>query len=206
MDTGFLNNTANVLIICGTIVTVILLVIWVSNKKNLTITKEGIKIIDTYPYDILQSEIPGIDEWLKNKLRASILDNVDTLFGLMEGLEPLVRQLLLLGVLDEMSQRISLNGFAKILSSNTSKEQWVADRKRAIISKVRAHESELSLTSINAAADDVLAFIVHEFALRTRMACEKKILVYEKQVKKAPNRLKPLIKRNQQYIEVLKTL
>lgn len=205
MDTGFLNNTANVLIICFTIVVIILLIIWISIRRNVTITKEGIKIIDPYPYDTFSVQIPGIDEWLKNKLRSVMLDNVDSLFGMMNGLDPIVRQTLLLAVLDEISQRISVNGFAKVLTNSDQCDRWIKDRKHAIMSKVNAYENDISSDNIGRALDNVLAYIKHEFALRTRMACEKKLLVYEKYAKQS-GRVKALIKKNNDYIEELKKL
>lgn len=205
MDTGFLNNTANVLIICFTIITIILLILWISMRRNVSVTKEGIKIIDPYPYDTFATQIPGIDEWLKNKLRSVMLDNVDSLFGMMNGLDPIVRQTLLLAVLDEVSQRISINGFTKILTNNIQCENWIKDRKHSILSKVSAYENDISVDNISRSLDNVLNFIKHEFAIRTRMACEKKLLVYEKYVKRS-GRIKALIKKNNNYIEELKKL
>lgn len=205
MDTGFLNNTANVLIICFTLIVIIILIIWISMRRNVSVTKEGIKIIDPYPYDTFATQIPGIDEWLKNKLRSVMLDNVDSLFGMMNGLDPIVRQTLLLAVLDEISQRISVNGFAKILTNEPQCDRWIKDRKYAILSKVSAYENDISIDTISRSLDNVLAFIKHEFAIRTRMACEKKLLIYEKYVKQS-GRVKALIKKNNSYIEELKKL
>lgn len=205
MDTGFLNSTANVLVICFTFIIFILLIIWISIRRNVSITKEGIKIVDPYPYDVFSTQIPGIDEWLKNKLRSVMLDNVDSLFGMMNGLDPIVRQTLLLAVLDEISQRISVNGFAKILTNEAQCERWLKDRKNAILSKVSAYENDVSVDNVSRSLDNVLCFIKHEFAIRTRMACEKKILVYEKYVNKS-GKVKALLRKNTNYIEELKKI
>lgn len=205
MDTTFLNNSINILLICATVITVILIIVWLSTRKNITITKEGVKIIDTFPYDVLNTQIPGIDDWLKNKLRAVMLDNVDNLFGMMNGIDPIVRQTLLLAVLDEISQRISINGFTKIFSVQANLEAWLKSRKQAIMSKVSAYESNINTDNVSRCIDNVLDFIQHEFAMRTIMACEKKIIVYQQYAKQS-KRVKYLLNKNLKYLEELRQL
>lgn len=205
MDTGFLNNSVNTLITSITIITVIIIIVWVSLRKNVTVTKEGIKIIDPYPYDVFNLQIPAIDDWLKDKLRTVMLENVDSLFGMMVGLEPIQRQTLLLAVLDEMNQRISINGFSKVLTNQKILSDWKANRIQSIMCKVSAHEDNAHIENMTSALNKVMAFLVHEFAMRTKMACEKKLLVYEKYYKKA-SKVKRLYAKNEKYIEELKLL
>ena len=205
MDTRFLHNSLNTLIVSLTVLILVCIIVWTSLRRNVTITKQGLKIIDPYPYDIFSTRIPAIDDWLKDKLRTAILENVDSLFGMMSGLDPIQRQTLLLAVLDEINQRISINGFAKLFSNQKSRDEWKVNRKQAIMCKVSAHKDDLKTDVISRSLDDVLEFVQHEFALRTKMACEKKLLVYEKYLKKT-SKVKQLYRKNENYIEELKKL